>query len=776
MKFEALNVFVLSTSRVGLWRAPLVRTAFAASIVTALVATNTTFGQSKTSDVKGRVTGGVTEARTIERATSAARVPAQPASPASARTEFLPPTSLAAATTPHNILFGILDDVGSDQLSLTNPSGVGLPNTPTIDAIAAQGVNFTDCWSMPECSPSRVSFFTGRFPGRTGVGSPLTQETLAQSQCSPYEMTTPRVLDTAGYRSALFGKFHLAQNEFNPYGIGAPASVGFTRFNGTLLGAPPYIDPTIAGQVTAEANGLSCGFPVSGNEPAICACAFPDGTCESGVDALDCLVHGGVPLVASDGTPIEECDPAAVARIDWGATNANYAWPRTINWNGEISQTIPARVHADTDQAELAAEFILAQKAEGNRWMCSLSFTGDHDPWQPLPPDTLPPGATWPAELPLVCEAEPDVANPTLSQRRLSNQTIESMDTQIRRVLVGTGLATFKRGKLELASSDTLIVIVGDNGSFLTTVQAPFNPTRAKATAYQTGVSVPLVVAGGPVVAPGRSVHSMVNVVDLFQLFGEAAGIDVRDVVPEGRKLDCRPMMPYLINPLAESQRNFNFTQYTEPILAVPCYPCLIAAGGETLCSDTFLSTQQLCEAQGGVWYGPTDDGQPAFATDCCELWEKLNEPSGYGFVYPSQWAMTDGRYKLIGNELESCGEAAGANALEFYDLSECFAADQLFGHGIDNPAFDLLASGKPLAPEAQLAYQRLLEASNALFASMAQCIGDINMNGFVGAGDLAILLNSWGEPSVADLNNDGITNGPDLTILLDNFGSCSSQ
>jgi len=62
------------------------------------------------------------------------------------------------------------------------------------------------------------------------------------------------------------------------------------------------------------------------------------------------------------------------------------------------------------------------------------------------------------------------------------------------------------------------------------------------------------------------------------------------------------------------------------------------------------------------------------------------------------------------------------------------------------------------------------------LFASMAQCIGDINMNGFVGAGDLAILLNSWGEPSVADLNNDGITNGPDLTILLDNFGSCSSQ
>ena len=682
----------------------------------------------------------------------------------------------AAQPGPFNILFVILDDVGADQLSVSNPAGVNLPSTPTIDALASQGVNFTDCWAMPECSPSRASFFTGRFPGRTGVGSPLTPETLAQSQCSPFEKTTPRVLEAAGYRSALFGKFHLAQDEYNPYGIEAPASVGFTRFNGTLLGGPPFLDPTIAGQVDAEVNGVSCGFPVSGNEPAVCACAFPDGACETGVSALDCLVRGGVPLVASDGMPIAECDPAAAARIDWSKTNGNYAWPRTVNWEGASTQVIPARVHADADQATLATEFILAQRAAGNPWMCALSFTGDHDPWQPTPPDTLPPGSSWPAAIPLVCEEEPDVPNPTLAQRRLSDLTIQSMDTQIRRVLLATGLATVRRGELELTAPDTLVVVIGDNGSFLTTVQAPFNPTRSKATAYQTGVSVPLVVAGGPVVSPGRSVASMVNAVDLFQLFGEAAGIDVRQSVPAGRALDSTPMMPYLVDPKAPAQRSFNFTQYTEPILAVECYPCLIAAGGGSICTDSFLSTQQLCESQSGVWYGPTDDGQPAIATDCCDLWDHLGQPSGFSFVYPSQWAITDGRWKLVGNALEACGEKAGAPAYELFDLSQCLAAGQLFGHGIDNPSFDLLATGTKLSPEAQAAYAQLLLESDKLFASMAPCVGDVDLNGLVDGADLAALLDFWGGPSVADLNNDSITDAADLAILLDRFGVCARQ
>src|SRR5262249_19552871 len=70
---------------------------------------------------------------------------------------------------PPNILFIILDDVGIDQLTSFNPNSLDPPSTPNINAIAAAGVKFTNCWMMPECSPSRSTFITGRWPLRTGV-------------------------------------------------------------------------------------------------------------------------------------------------------------------------------------------------------------------------------------------------------------------------------------------------------------------------------------------------------------------------------------------------------------------------------------------------------------------------------------------------------------------------------------------------------------------------------------------------------------------------------
>ena len=77
-------------------------------------------------------------------------------------------------------------------------------------------------------------------------------------------------------------------------------------------------------------------------------------------------------------------------------------------------------------------------------------------------------------------------------------------------------------------------------------MKAPFDPSRAKGFVYQTGVWVPLIVAGPQVVAPGRDVTAMINVADLFELFGEVAGIDVRQVVPSTHILDSVSMMPYL--------------------------------------------------------------------------------------------------------------------------------------------------------------------------------------------------------------------------------------
>src|SRR5207249_9654767 len=109
-----------------------------------------------------------------------------------------------------NILFIIMDDVGIDQMQIFGYGGATPPLTPNINAIARAGVRFRNVWSMPECSPSRAIFFEGRYPLRTNVFNAILSNDLANSQVSPFEVTTPQVLRTKQYTSGLFGKFHLA--------------------------------------------------------------------------------------------------------------------------------------------------------------------------------------------------------------------------------------------------------------------------------------------------------------------------------------------------------------------------------------------------------------------------------------------------------------------------------------------------------------------------------------------------------------------------------------
>src|SRR5438132_9740102 len=104
-----------------------------------------------------------------------------------------------------NILFFIMDDVGIDQMQIFGYGGATPPRTPNIDAIARAGVRFRNTWSMPECSPSRAIFFEGRYPFRTNVFNAILAQDLANSQVSPYEITTPKVLKQQDYVSALFG-------------------------------------------------------------------------------------------------------------------------------------------------------------------------------------------------------------------------------------------------------------------------------------------------------------------------------------------------------------------------------------------------------------------------------------------------------------------------------------------------------------------------------------------------------------------------------------------
>lgn len=91
--------------------------------------------------------------------------------------------------------------------------------TPHIDQLAATGVRFTQAYGHTVCCPSRAALMTGRYPQRGGV-----QEWTQGSMNGPKgvnmaleEVTLAEVLKDAGYRTALFGKWHLgAHRDFGP--------------------------------------------------------------------------------------------------------------------------------------------------------------------------------------------------------------------------------------------------------------------------------------------------------------------------------------------------------------------------------------------------------------------------------------------------------------------------------------------------------------------------------------------------------------------------------
>src|SRR6185295_8636434 len=131
------------------------------------------------------------------------------------------------------------------------------------------------------------------------------------------------------------------------------------------------------------------------------------------------------------------------------------------------------------------------------------------------------------------------------------------------------------------------------------------------------------------VVQPGRSVDHMVNSVDLFQLWGEFAGVDVRAAVPAAHTLDCQPMLAYLTNPDQTAIRTWNFSQVgsglKSPATQAQLGPCVLTIAGDYACTDQLLYSEALCKTEGGVWFGP---GATVAYDSCCDL--KLNGPAQY--------------------------------------------------------------------------------------------------------------------------------------------------
>lgn len=131
-----------------------------------------------------------------------------------------------------NVVLIYLDDSGyGDYAHNGNPT----IKTPNITDLKQSGINFTQFYvTSPACSASRYSLMTGRYPGRSGLGSWVIGP-QAQKHIHGNEITLAEGLKSVGYETGMFGKWHLGTpNEKNNYTPEAlPLAHGFDEWIGT---------------------------------------------------------------------------------------------------------------------------------------------------------------------------------------------------------------------------------------------------------------------------------------------------------------------------------------------------------------------------------------------------------------------------------------------------------------------------------------------------------------------------------------------------------------
>ncbi len=131
-----------------------------------------------------------------------------------------------------NILFILADDLGWGDLHCY---GNTLLDTPAIDALAQDGIRFTDHYSpSPLCSPARAGYLTGRFNHRTGAVDVPSNRGLDRLDSS--EKLFGDYFKHAGYTTALIGKWHNGLYHRDQL----PHCRGFDLFHGFPNGGQDY--------------------------------------------------------------------------------------------------------------------------------------------------------------------------------------------------------------------------------------------------------------------------------------------------------------------------------------------------------------------------------------------------------------------------------------------------------------------------------------------------------------------------------------------------------
>ncbi|MEK9913459.1 MAG: arylsulfatase, partial [Flavobacteriaceae bacterium] len=144
-------------------------------------------------------------------------------------------TPLGFTAEQPNIIVIVADDLGWADVGFHGNEQIA---TPALDRLAAEGVQLDRFYTTPICSPTRAALMTGRDPMRLGVAY-STIMPWQNNGVHPDETFLPELLQTAGYQTAMVGKWHLGHAQASYH----PNSRGFDHFYGHLHTEVGYFPP-----------------------------------------------------------------------------------------------------------------------------------------------------------------------------------------------------------------------------------------------------------------------------------------------------------------------------------------------------------------------------------------------------------------------------------------------------------------------------------------------------------------------------------------------------
>lgn len=159
-----------------------------------------------------------------------------------------------------NIVVILADDMGYSDLGCYG----GEIHTPNIDYLAHNGIRYTQFYNTSRCCPTRASLLTGLYNHQAGIGkmTDAEDEPGYRGHITENTVTLAEVLKTAGYHTAMSGKWHVSNTNGQPnkqdqldwlnhhkdYGEFSPLSQyptsrGFEKYFGTIWGVVDFFDP-----------------------------------------------------------------------------------------------------------------------------------------------------------------------------------------------------------------------------------------------------------------------------------------------------------------------------------------------------------------------------------------------------------------------------------------------------------------------------------------------------------------------------------------------------